>query len=158
MEIIFKKIGNMSKYDIIQRIFKCCVSKMCFIVLLPNVKGTYNQIDPIEKIFQSSLLQIDPFPTINNWLSLHTREWEQRGRLWLDQVYWCPLLSSNRVRTSKTSSPHQVPWIHSHQWKPLGWWERRAGKKEAIFALVGKEVWTRYCQKYSHTSCCLLKV
>ena len=50
-----------------------CIKKV-FIVLLPNVKGTYNQIDPIEKIFQSSLSQIDPIPTINNWLSLHTRE------------------------------------------------------------------------------------
>ena len=41
--------GNMSKYDIIQIIFKCCVPKMYLIVLLPNIKRMYNQIDLIKK-------------------------------------------------------------------------------------------------------------
>ena len=39
----------MPKYDIIQIIFKCCVSQMYFIVLLPNLKCTYDHIDLIEK-------------------------------------------------------------------------------------------------------------
>ena len=38
----------MSKYDIIQIIFKFCVSKMYLIVLLPNIKFTYNHIDLIK--------------------------------------------------------------------------------------------------------------
>ena len=38
-----------SKYDIIQIIFKCCESEMYLIVLLPNYKHTYEQIDLIEK-------------------------------------------------------------------------------------------------------------
>ena len=40
---------NMLKYDIRQIIFKCCVSHMNLIVLLPNIKRTYNQINLIEK-------------------------------------------------------------------------------------------------------------
>ena len=44
-----KKKGNMSKYDIIQIIFKFCVSQMYLIVLLPNIKRMYNQIDLIVK-------------------------------------------------------------------------------------------------------------
>ena len=43
------KKGNMSKYDIIQIISKFCVSQMYLIVLLPNIKRTYNQIDLVEK-------------------------------------------------------------------------------------------------------------
>ena len=39
----------MSKYDIIQIIFKLCVSQMYLIVLLPNLKRTYDQIDQTEK-------------------------------------------------------------------------------------------------------------
>ena len=35
-----QKKGNMSKYDIIQIIFKCCVSQMYLKVLLPNIKRT----------------------------------------------------------------------------------------------------------------------
>ena len=40
---------NMSKYDIINIIFKCCVSQMYIIVLLPNIKRMYDQIDQIGK-------------------------------------------------------------------------------------------------------------
>ena len=38
-----------SKYDIKQIIFKYCESEMYLIVLLPNYKRTYDQIDLIEK-------------------------------------------------------------------------------------------------------------
>ena len=38
------------------------------------------------KINLSSLLRIGPIPTINKWFSIHTREWEQRGSLGLEQV------------------------------------------------------------------------
>ena len=48
MVIMLKKKGNMSKYDIIQLIFKCCVSQMYLIVLLPKLKRMYDQIDRIE--------------------------------------------------------------------------------------------------------------
>ena len=44
------KKGNILKYDIRQIIFKCCVSQMYFVVLLPNIKRMYNQINLIEKI------------------------------------------------------------------------------------------------------------
>ena len=37
-----------SKYDIKQIIFKCCESEMYLIVLLPNYKRTYDQINQIE--------------------------------------------------------------------------------------------------------------
>ena len=43
------KKGIKSKCDIIQIIFKCCESKMDLIVMLPNIKRTYVQIDLIEK-------------------------------------------------------------------------------------------------------------
>ena len=43
------KRGNRLEYDIIQIIFKLCESNMYLIVLLPNMKRTYDQIDPIEK-------------------------------------------------------------------------------------------------------------
>ena len=43
------KKRNKLEYDIIQIIFKCCESNMYLIVLLPNIKSTYNQIDLIEK-------------------------------------------------------------------------------------------------------------
>ena len=46
--MLLKKV-KMSKYDIIQIIFKCCVSQMYLTVLLPNLKLTYNQIDFIRK-------------------------------------------------------------------------------------------------------------
>ena len=39
----------MLKYDIIQIVFKFCVSQMYLIVLLTNIKRTYNQINQIEK-------------------------------------------------------------------------------------------------------------
>ena len=48
MEIMQKK-GNMLKYDIRQIIFKCYVSHMYIILLLPNIKCMYDQIDQIEK-------------------------------------------------------------------------------------------------------------
>ena len=37
------------KYDIIQIIFKCCESEMYLIVLLPNYKRMYDQINQIKK-------------------------------------------------------------------------------------------------------------
>ena len=43
-----KKV-NMSKYDIIQIIFKFCVSQMYLIVILPNIKRMYDQIGLVEK-------------------------------------------------------------------------------------------------------------
>ena len=46
MEIMLEK---KSKYDIIQIIFKCCVSQMYLILLLPNIKHMYDQINLIEK-------------------------------------------------------------------------------------------------------------
>ena len=49
MEIILEKKGNMMKYDKIQIIFKSCVSQMYLMVLLPNIKRTYDQINMIEK-------------------------------------------------------------------------------------------------------------
>ena len=39
----------MSKHDIILIIFKCCVSKFYIIVLLPNLKLTYDNIGQIDK-------------------------------------------------------------------------------------------------------------
>ena len=44
MAILLKE-GNMSKHDIMLIIFKCFVYKMYLIVLLPNLKLTYNNID-----------------------------------------------------------------------------------------------------------------
>ena len=49
MAIMPEKKGNLSKYDIIHIILKICVSKMCIIVLLPNLKHTYKHIDNIKK-------------------------------------------------------------------------------------------------------------
>ena len=46
---MLKKV-NMSKYDVIQIICKCCVSQMYIILLSPNIKLTYDQIDLIKKI------------------------------------------------------------------------------------------------------------
>ena len=43
------KKRNKSEYDIIEIIFKCCESEMYIIVLLPNYKRTYDQIDLIKK-------------------------------------------------------------------------------------------------------------
>ena len=43
-----KKRNNL-EYDIIQIISKCCESEMYLIVLLPNYKHTYDQINLIEK-------------------------------------------------------------------------------------------------------------
>ena len=45
---MLRKKGNKPEYDIIQIIFKCCESKMYLIVLLPNIKRTYDQIDLIK--------------------------------------------------------------------------------------------------------------
>ena len=39
----------MLKYDIIQIVLKFCGSKVYFIVLIPNIKRMYDQIDQIEK-------------------------------------------------------------------------------------------------------------
>ena len=44
-----QKKGNKLVYDIIQIIFKCCEYEMYLIVLLPNYKRTYDQINLIEK-------------------------------------------------------------------------------------------------------------
>ena len=41
---------------------------------------------------QSSLSRIGPIPTINKWFSVHTRYWERRGRLGLEQVKYCALM------------------------------------------------------------------
>ena len=49
MEIMIEKNKNMSKYDIIQVIFKCCVSQMYLVVLLSNYKHMYDWIDMIKK-------------------------------------------------------------------------------------------------------------
>ena len=43
-----KKKGDNPEYDIIQRILQWCESDMYIIVLLPNYKHTYDQIDQIE--------------------------------------------------------------------------------------------------------------
>ena len=52
LEIILEKKGNKSEYNIIQIIFKCCESNMYLILLLPNIKRTYDQIDQINQINQ----------------------------------------------------------------------------------------------------------
>ena len=49
MEKMLRKKVNISKYDIIQIIFKCRVSQMYLIVLLLNIKHMYDHIDIIEK-------------------------------------------------------------------------------------------------------------
>ena len=49
MEIMLERKGNMSKYNMIQIIFKCCVSQIYLIVMLSNMKRTYDQINLIEK-------------------------------------------------------------------------------------------------------------
>ena len=46
---IMQKKRNISKYDIRKIIFKCCVSQLYLIVLLPNIKCMCDQIDQIEK-------------------------------------------------------------------------------------------------------------
>ena len=43
------KKGNKSEYNIIHIIFECCESDMYLIVLLPNYKRTYDQIDLSKK-------------------------------------------------------------------------------------------------------------
>ena len=63
----------MFKYDIIQIIFKFCVSQMYLIVLLYKIKRTYDQINMIG-VNLSSLSRIGPIPTINIWFLLHTRK------------------------------------------------------------------------------------
>ena len=47
--VIMQKKGNMPEYDIIQIILKCRVSKKYPIVLSPNLKRTYDQMDQTEK-------------------------------------------------------------------------------------------------------------
>ena len=49
------------------------------------------------KINSSSLLRIDPTPTINKWFSIHNREWECRGHLGLDQVLWGDYNERNQI-------------------------------------------------------------
>ena len=44
-----EKKGNTSKYDIIKIIIKCCVSQIYLILMLPNIKRMYDQINQIEK-------------------------------------------------------------------------------------------------------------
>ena len=46
---MLRKKGNVSKYDIGQIMFKCCVSQMYLIVLLPYIKRMYDQINLIKK-------------------------------------------------------------------------------------------------------------
>ena len=46
---MLEKKGNTSKYDIRQIIFKCCLSQTHLIVLLPDKKRMYDQINLIEK-------------------------------------------------------------------------------------------------------------
>ena len=48
MVILLKK-GSMPKHDIIVIILKFYVSKMYLIVLLPNLKRMYDQIDRMDK-------------------------------------------------------------------------------------------------------------
>ena len=76
----------MSKYDIIQIIFKCCVSQMFLIVLLPNLISMYDLIALIEKINYISLSRIGPIPTIDKWFLIHTIELERRRHLGTEQV------------------------------------------------------------------------
>ena len=47
LKIMLEK-RKKSEYDIIQILFKCCESKMYLILLIPNYKCTYNQIDLIK--------------------------------------------------------------------------------------------------------------
>ena len=54
-----QKKENKPEYDIIQIISKCCESEMYIILLLPNYKRTYDQIDLIKKN------KLDLF--ISNW-------------------------------------------------------------------------------------------
>ena len=44
-----KKKENKLEYNILQIIFKCCESDMYLILLLPNYKRTYDQIDLAKK-------------------------------------------------------------------------------------------------------------
>ena len=46
---MLKKKGDHLEYDIIQIILKCCESDMYLILLLPNYKRTYDQINQSEK-------------------------------------------------------------------------------------------------------------
>ena len=46
---MLKKKGNISKYDIIQIKFKCCVSQMYLILMLPNIKSMYDHINLTKK-------------------------------------------------------------------------------------------------------------
>ena len=48
MEIMLKK-GNIPKYDIIQIIFKGCVSQNYPIALPPNIKRTHDQINQVKE-------------------------------------------------------------------------------------------------------------
>ena len=50
---MFEKKKKKSEYDIIQIIFKCCESEIYLIVLLPNYKRTYDQIDLIKKYIRA---------------------------------------------------------------------------------------------------------
>ena len=66
------------------------------------------------KICSSSLLRICPIPTTNKWFPIHTREWDGRGHLGLEQV------TREAPKTLKTESreeslqPHLVLGFHAH--------------------------------------------
>ena len=49
MVILLEKKKNMSKHDIILIIFKWCASKIYLIVLIPNLKCMYDEINQIDK-------------------------------------------------------------------------------------------------------------
>ena len=83
---------------------------MYIIVLSPNLKRTYDQIDQIEKQIRYFLSKIGYIPMINKWFLIHTREWERRGHLGLDQanyVYIQVLQYWNQVMDLAFT----LPWI-----------------------------------------------
>ena len=54
------------------------------------------------KLNSRYLLRIGPIPTINKWFLLHTREWERRGHIELEQV-----ISYRQRSWSKGMNPKQ---------------------------------------------------
>ena len=58
----------------------------------------------ISKKNSSSLLRIGTIPTINKWFLIHTREWERRGHLGLEQVYDPPWYTKK-----EKNWPHSSP-------------------------------------------------
>ena len=71
---MLEKKGNKLEYDIIHIIFKCYESNMYLIVLLPNYKCTYDQIDLIQNKLELFIANWFPIPMTNKGFSLHTRE------------------------------------------------------------------------------------